>query len=171
MTKVSKRPRSYGEFLDQVPVLAANECWPWNGPRFEKGYGKYDYDGKQHRAHRVAYELFRGPIPHGKLVCHSCDNPPCVNPLHLWVGTQSDNLQDCHGKGRRNVAGEHNGSARLTGPLVAKIRERYMPRHPVNGCNALAREYGVSPCTISQTVNHLRWYGKNDKGGGGGGDA
>jgi hypothetical protein len=75
-------------------------CWEWTKSRGEKGYGQIWVVDKFIRVSRAAYEEYVGPIPEGMLVCHHCDNPPCFNPDHLFVGTQSDNIKDCVAKGR-----------------------------------------------------------------------
>ena len=72
----------------------------WTGTRFASGYGRITQNGKRARAHRVAFELFVGPIPSGMHVLHRCDNPPCVNPSHLFIGTHLDNMRDMEAKGR-----------------------------------------------------------------------
>lgn len=78
-----------------------DECWIWSGCRNDWNYGTATYKGKKSRlVHRVSYEYFRETIPDKMLICHVCDNPPCFNPRHLFVGTASDNVQDCVRKGR-----------------------------------------------------------------------
>lgn len=79
--------------------IAPSGCWEWLGARDPRGYGRFQAEGHK-RAHRAAWALFRGPIPAGLLVCHHCDNPPCCNPDHLFVGTMSDNIRDGYVKGR-----------------------------------------------------------------------
>jgi hypothetical protein len=88
-------------FFEKFRVQDYSVCWEWQGSRYPTGYGKFRPSGpKQGYAHRFAYEFWHGPIPEGMLVMHSCDNPPCVNPQHLSVGTYSDNAQDRENKGR-----------------------------------------------------------------------
>jgi HNH endonuclease len=77
-----------------------NGCWIWNACRSDKGYGLIGYAGKSRRAHRLAWEVFRGPIPKGAQVLHRCDTPPCINPDHLFLGTHGDNMNDRLVKGR-----------------------------------------------------------------------
>jgi hypothetical protein len=76
------------------------ECWNWTGALSDKGYGRFMLDGRNSHAHRVAYMLWVGEIPEGLSVCHKCDNPRCVRPQHLFVGSNSDNQQDSVSKGR-----------------------------------------------------------------------
>lgn len=84
----------------KINRFSKNSCWIWIGAKNEKGYGVIQIDGKRHRAHRLVYELYVGSIPPGMLVCHSCDEPSCCNPKHLWLGTNADNQRDKHAKGR-----------------------------------------------------------------------
>lgn len=119
------------------------------------GYGQFSFSGKHYRAHRVAYEVAKGKIPAGMFVCHTCDNPSCVNPDHLFLGTHSDNMLDMHKKRRGpRICGENNGRAKLS---IANI-ERIKALHQSGRSQAsLARELGVAQATISRVINGKRW--------------
>ena len=84
-------------------VRKTRGCWYWIGATGWAGYGKFTYRDKQWYAHRAAYEMFRGSIPNGQLVCHHCDRPRCVKPDHLFTGTVKDNAQDAVRKGRHSM--------------------------------------------------------------------
>lgn len=88
------------KFLKNVKI--SSNCWQWIGSKNKQGYGYFAYLGKYERAHRVSFVLFKKPIPDGLIICHSCDNPSCVNPEHLWAGTHKDNVNDCISKKRFN---------------------------------------------------------------------
>lgn len=89
----------FWKVMGDVPVPDANQCWEWSGPK-RNGYGCLKSLDIQEYAHRMSYGMFNAPIPSGLCVCHSCDNPGCVNPSHLWVGTKADNTRDMFAKGR-----------------------------------------------------------------------
>lgn len=93
------------EFLTEIVIVMSqsdeNECMLWQGRVGQAGYGYFVYEGYCVAAHRLAYFTFKGPIPDDLNVCHSCDVPRCVNPKHLWAGTQADNVHDSIKKGRR----------------------------------------------------------------------
>lgn len=86
--------------LAKITLNERTDCWEWNGYRNEKGYGQMSLPDRNVKAHRLSYELHKGEIPKGLLVCHECDNPPCCNPDHLFLGTHLDNRTDAINKGR-----------------------------------------------------------------------
>lgn len=138
-------------------------CWPWKGyVNRTLGYGVVTWKGvKGVYAHRLAYELEVGAIPVRLLVCHHCDNPPCVRPSHLYAGTKSDNGKDAWARGqqtvcylRRKVGSEVN-SAKLTESAVREIRRSYGDGEFDQ--ESLARLYGVSGTEISLIINRKRW--------------
>jgi hypothetical protein len=143
-------------------VAKSAGCWEFNGPRHGKGYGRYRVSGKYVWAHHVSYELTYGPIPNGLFVLHHCDNPPCVRPDHLFLGTIRDNAEDMVRKGRQfserrreaQPRGEAHGSAKLTAAQVIEIRRQATAniRHGV-----LAAQYGVARRTISEIAQGKRW--------------
>lgn len=96
---VKKKP-AIDRLLEKISKGEPDECWPWNAGVGSWGYGGFWINGTTIHASRAAYILLVGPVPDDKVVCHSCDNPICCNPSHLWVGTQQDNLEDCRRKGR-----------------------------------------------------------------------
>lgn len=89
-------------FNSKYRINETTDCWEWQAAKNNIGYGMFRWSsGIMRTAHRVSYELFKGPIPHNMCVCHKCDNPVCVNPDHLWLGTILDNMRDMEQKGRR----------------------------------------------------------------------
>jgi hypothetical protein len=141
-------------------VNKTDSCWLWTGTA-PNGYGQIQVGEKMVPAHRVSYEMANGPIPVGKLVCHNCpdgDNPLCVNPAHLWLGTYAENSADMVRKGRTRppcVTGEAHGSAVLTEAQVVEIRARYRLGNISH--RALATIYGVSHRSIGSAINGQTW--------------
>lgn len=118
-------------------TVADNGCWLWRGSTVGMGYGTLCVNGRTVRAHRHSYELYVGPIPKGLFVLHSCDNPGCVNPAHLFTGAGADNMQDCLAKGRFVNPGQKLSSAQL------EVIRRSPP-----GTRGLAALFGVDKGTI-----------------------
>ena len=95
--------------ISEFVLLNDKDCWEWKYGKISTGYGAILLpNGKQILAHRLSYELFYGEVPSDKLVCHICDNPPCVNPIHLFLGTYKDNTQDMLSKGRAKGGPKYN---------------------------------------------------------------
>ena len=144
-------------FWRQVDKKSDDECWNWKNSVMSTGYAKITTggrNGKQIGAHRYSWELHNGPIPkgsgkHGTVVMHTCDNRKCVNPKHLRLGTQKDNVDDMDVKQRRinaQPAGQKHGNAKFTDDQVREIRVS-----PLNNAE-LGRIYGVP----RQTIRYLR---------------
>lgn len=131
-----------------------DECWPWMRVRDKDGYGLFVVDGRHVRTHRYSYEIHSGPIPEGQDVLHSCDNPPCCNPNHLWLGTDADNAADSMRKGRR-ACGSRHGRAKLTEAQVIELRARYAAGGVVQ--RELAEDYDISHALVSFITTRRRW--------------
>lgn len=147
-----------------------NSCWIWTAGKFTNGYGQFCYNNHNTKAHRFAYLAYKGAIPNGLLVCHSCDNPLCVNPEHLFLGTNADNMQDRDNKGRGSRVGnkgwgqrcpelvpkgETHPQARLTEADVLDIRNRFAQGGITKA--SLAVEFGVGRMQIARIISRERW--------------
>ena len=134
-------------FWSKVGVADAG-CWLWLAAQNEYGYGVVWHNGKPVRAHRLSYELEYGKIPDGKCVLHRCDNPPCVNPGHLFIGTRAENTADMLSKGRQNPR------TKLSAGDVVRIRRIYEEGGVSQ--RELAAMYGVSQAGINYAINKRR---------------
>jgi len=137
-------------------VIVDDGCWGWEGADDGRGYGHLRFHGEDYKTNRISYEYHYGVGPGKGWVLHTCDNPPCTKPEHLFLGTPKDNAEDRKNKGRNgDLSGQNNGRAKLTAQQVEEIRLRYVPR--VITYDALSKEYGVSPGMISHIVNKRNW--------------
>lgn len=143
-------------------VSRGSDCWEWQGGRNPEGYGRF-WDGQRAEyAHRFSWALTHGDIPDGMLILHRCDNPPCVNPDHLFIGDQTVNLLDMSAKGRhlahtkpqRMPRGESHGMHKLTEEAVKDIRAARRTRTIVLD---LAQKYGVSVGAIRGVRGRVSW--------------
>jgi len=142
-----------------------DSCWPWTRMTSRNGYGLLveSHHGRRVLAHRLSYEIHSGaPIPGGLFVCHRCDNPPCCNPAHLFLGTQSDNAHDMWNKRRGYVRGPGSRAAKGSRVGGAKLRESDVPeiraaRQSGLRLKEIASRHGVSEATVSMIVNGKTW--------------
>ena len=156
----------------QTLVLSSDQCWLWQGAKLKNGYGVVKHQGKQYKAHRASFLVHRGQIKDGLLVCHHCDNPSCVNPAHLFLGTPQDNMTDKVLKGRQSrgeahartfvgsekyrsaiVRGEKHGRSKLTNQQRDQIVDLLNQGSLTQA--QIAQMFNVTQSNIS--VINLRW--------------
>lgn len=132
-------------FWGKVSVGHPGGCWGWNGSTDNFGYGRLQHEGRNQPAHRISWEMTNGPIPAGLCVLHRCDNPPCANPEHLFLGTKKDNMMDAAAKGR--IA---------TRPKLTPSDAEIIRASAGRGID-LARQFNVSQALISMVRQRKRW--------------
>jgi hypothetical protein len=165
-------------FWEKVTIVGLDECWLWVGGVFRNGmhYGQFQYEGRPHNAHRIAWVLTNGEIPTGVRVLHSCDNPPCVNPRHLFLGSDADNMKDMATKGRGRLQrpfnravgdrhgmhlhpervrrGEAHPRSILTDEVVLEVRRLHREGTKQSD---LSRQFGIEKTVLSKVVNRRTW--------------
>lgn len=137
--------------ISKSAIREGSGCWEWTASRFNNGYGKFWHGGENRGAHRVSYELYHGSIPDGMYVCHRCDNPACINPDHLFLGTSRDNAADKVAK-ERQARGLGHGLAKLTEADIQAIREAT----DISNIE-LGKRYGVHNSSISRIRLGKTW--------------
>jgi len=140
---VSKPNEKSLELILSHVTRSDNGCLEWNRSVNRKGYGIIKIMGKIYRPHRIIWEMHNGPIPDGMMICHTCDNPPCCEISHLYIGTNQDNVDDRSRRGR--------GAKKLTAEKAAKIRIDSRSRREI------ATEYGISMLAVTH-IKKFRWW-------------
>ena len=143
-------------------VTKTDTCWLWTGAATHFGHGLVNgggRGGKTIRAHRLSWEMHNGPIPDGMMVCHHCDVPACVNPVHLFIGTRADNNADCADKGRTSRThqkkGREHAMAKLTDDQVRAMRAEYAAEQPIY--RTIAAKYGVTLQQAFRIIKRQSW--------------
>jgi len=151
------RPRVKASVFSRLMARVVRDevtgCWNYQGGQTKRGYGRLRIEDRYEGAHRVMAEMVYGDVE-GFFVCHKCDNPACVNPVHLFVGTHMDNVRDSMAKGRR-LEGEKHGGHKLTLPQVLEVRSNYFRR--VKGIRQMAKELKVTQGTLYCVVRGKTW--------------
>lgn len=135
----------------------SEECWPWQGHCHKRGYGRFHVANRvgeyplSRFAHRIAWQIYHGPVPYGLKVLHKCDNPPCVNPSHLFTGTGSDNSQDMVSKGR-------GPAQQIKADLAARLIEALaLHRQGVISISQIARDFSVQRRSVQRINEGRAW--------------
>lgn len=158
--EIPQIPSMKEHFESKFIKKSDSECWLWNGAKDKNGYGDFNLHlnnqikkYKKVKSHRYSYELYKGKFEDSFLVCHSCDNPSCINPNHLFLGTPADNAADMVNK-NRSMTGERNNRSKLKCYQVLEIREKLANKY---NQTKLAKEYGVSRFVIKSIKNFKIW--------------
>jgi len=140
-------------FWTKVDIPSLIDCWIWTGALTSSGYGHFRLDGRDCLAHRYCFQSLFGEIPEGMQVLHKCDNPRCVNPSHLFLGTHEDNMRDMVNKGRSARGGERHNGCKLSRADVILIRSLSTKFSPIQ----LASMFPVTRATISRILRRETW--------------
>lgn len=152
--KFLSSPEMVGRFWKKVKKGGEDDCWEWQAStRSGSGYGQFGIDGYAEYAHRLSFVLAFGQVPYGQFVCHRCDNRKCVNPRHLFAGTQKDNMADCANK-ERTVFGEKHPLSRLTSDTVAGILK---DRRDGLSYREISKKYSRPMWTVRSVISGKNW--------------
>jgi len=144
-----------GRFWSKINQVENDECWEWRGATSSDGYGQFFLRGETLYAHRVMYQEYRSGNPDGQMVLHHCDNPTCVNPNHLYLGDQSDNMQDAVKRDRLVIPGPREGGTKLTEEDVSYIK--WYLRNTGRVQKNIGEQFGVTQETISSISRGDAW--------------
>ncbi len=149
-----RNQRAFERFWSKVEVLEDSKCWPWRAGKNKDGYGMFLWNGRSERAHRIAFFFRHKKFPlHG---LHTCDNPRCCNPSHIYSGTHIDNMRDMTERARHWVyRGEKHYAAKLNERKVAEIKSRYAAGG--ESMAGLASYYGVSFSAVQRVLGGKSW--------------
>lgn len=151
----SKKPYSERDIKTVLSFysLSSNGCWEWTGTKMQKeDYGIAHFNGGRYRAHRLSYLYHKGQIKEGMLICHTCDNPICINPSHLYQGTPKQNSSDMVIRNRQNkLKGEDASCSKLKAYEIIKIRADN------RGHKYIAADYGIAVSTVSGIKTRRNW--------------
>lgn len=160
--KINQKLSLSERFWSKVSKKEENECWEWNGTKHISGYGILRVNGKNEYSHRIGYQIMIGTISKNLFVLHSCDNPSCCNPKHLWLGTYKDNSDDMIRKRRRRSdKGELNPQHKLTEKQVVEIRSLYSTGKYTQ--RELGKKYNVTQGQISRIIRNMEWVDYNGR--------
>jgi len=148
-------PNVEKRFWDKVDIKSPDECWPWRASTDKSGYGIFRYQGQMVHANRVVWELTTGSSPKERLVCHTCDNPICVNPTHLFIGTHLDNSNDKINKGRDyHPEGEDHPRSKLSQDDIRTIRA--LAKAGMSQ-SKIGKQFGIDQTHAGNIINHKNW--------------
>jgi len=158
LTNASDKRTPFDRFVRRI-AFGVSECWYWCGSRDASGYGRTSKKYGSTFAHRVSWQFSNGPIPDGMKVLHKCDVRNCVNPDHLFLGTQADNVADMIAKGRarfpKSRFGEENPMSKLTKQDVLNIKKEYEKCQTPMA--TIAKKYNVATMTIQRAIKGTSW--------------